>query len=55
MALVKLKDPSVKTPIDLGNGVVIKRRGNTHYTSSKPDYTQRKRRAQKAAAKPVDK
>jgi hypothetical protein len=45
MALVKLRDPSAKTPIDLGNGDVIKRRGNTHYTSSKPDFTRRKRRA----------
>jgi hypothetical protein len=55
MALVKLKDPSAKTPIDLGNGVVIKRRGNTYYTSSKPDLTRRKRRAQKTAAGSLDK
>lgn len=55
MALVKLTDPSAKTPIDLGNGIVIKRRGNTYYTSSKPDFTRRKRRAQKTAARPVDK
>jgi hypothetical protein len=55
MALVKLRDPSAKTPIDLGNGVVIKRRGNTHYISRKPDFSRRKHRAQRTAAKRLDK
>jgi hypothetical protein len=50
MAIVKLKEPSAKTPIDLGGGGMIKRRGNTFYISRKPGSSRRKHRVANSTA-----
>ena len=54
MAIVKLTDPSAKTPIDLGTSL-IKRRGNTFYLSQKPNVSRRKGGDSQKVFKPVNK